>query len=641
MQCTFSFYLPGLSFKTIAMKTKLRFSTFLIFLLTILICVPLLLTAKESTPFNDHELYGQAIRDFYLVDADTDTDITLFRDGFIFPFEEIDGKHLNIRVNPEGDQTGISVEFKLTGSLNRTWTERQLPYALFGDINGDFNGRILPPGEYHLRASAYHEQGGHINTIEVNFAVPDPNGIRGIEMITAANLLATGGGLTTDLLSFDQQPFNADEAAYIQNPKTFVALVGEDFTGSVKLTIEGTPAWGSSMRIENINPYSMFGDRAHLSNIPIANDYNMRFMPNGSYFITATPYSLPNGKGTAGLTLSVSIVLTNINPIQFEFQSETSEFQVPFTPIRSGFTYFPNLTGDFAGETALKASLVPDQPIGSMMLEIDGPIKYNRIENQAPYTFFGDANGMFNTRNFPPGLYDITATVFPQPNGNGEPIFSQIGRFVINSEDEYVVTLIRIVEAATQTEIANMDFAETGTIIDSAVTPTDNATIVVNWECDVFNSCPSSVLLELNGPITASQIENVRPYTLFGDSGGIFNGRALPEGVYTLKITPYNGPDATGNAIQIITREFQIIDSQSTNLKSILYPNPTKSVVHLDTGETTIQAVSVIDMNGREVMQVPHMNASKTLDVSRLEKGIYIVRMYMEKGTQTKKLIIQ
>jgi hypothetical protein len=54
----------------------------------------------------------------------------------------------------------------------------------------------------------------------------------------------------------------------------------------------------------------------------------------------------------------------------------------------------------------------------------------------------------------------------------------------------------------------------------------------------------ASLKFELNGaPI---QVENNAPYSPKGDNNGIFNAWDLTPGSYTLKITPYSLPGATG-----------------------------------------------------------------------------------------------
>ncbi len=56
----------------------------------------------------------------------------------------------------------------------------------------------------------------------------------------------------------------------------------------------------------------------------------------------------------------------------------------------------------------------------------------------------------------------------------------------------------------------------------------------------------SSVVFDFNG-VEAFQIENIPPYGLSPNPGGDFAPLPLPPGEYTLRATPYDGPDGTGN----------------------------------------------------------------------------------------------
>lgn len=75
------------------------------------------------------------------------------------------------------------------------------------------------------------------------------------------------------------------------------------------------------------------------------------------------------------------------------------------------------------------------------------------------------------------------------------------------------------------------------------------------------NSSPStigSVFLSMSGPLSASKTENTAPYTLFGDSNGIYQGRELSVGRYTVEAIPYTGASRGGTAGASFRIEFEI-----------------------------------------------------------------------------------
>lgn len=94
------------------------------------------------------------ITGFVLVNASTDNDIQTLVNGTQLLSSQVGSVSLNIRANTNPPLVG-SVFLSLSGPVNATRTENGAPYALFGDNNGDFSGRLLPNGNYILSATAY------------------------------------------------------------------------------------------------------------------------------------------------------------------------------------------------------------------------------------------------------------------------------------------------------------------------------------------------------------------------------------------------------------------------------------------------------------------------------------------------------
>ncbi len=86
---------------------------------------------------------------FTLVDASTDKDIRTLQDNEVIDLAALSSKEINIRANTNPSTVG-SVKFVLSGAQNATATESGLPYALFGDANGNYNPWIPLVGSYTL-----------------------------------------------------------------------------------------------------------------------------------------------------------------------------------------------------------------------------------------------------------------------------------------------------------------------------------------------------------------------------------------------------------------------------------------------------------------------------------------------------------
>ncbi|MCS4434334.1 fibronectin type III domain-containing protein [Aquiflexum gelatinilyticum] len=111
-------------------------------------------TAISEITVSSPEALG--IAQFTLVNADSDTDILELTNGSILDINQVLGLNLNIRVNTNPETVG-SVAISISGPVSATITENVAPYALFGDSNGNYNGRILPEGSYSLEAVPYSE----------------------------------------------------------------------------------------------------------------------------------------------------------------------------------------------------------------------------------------------------------------------------------------------------------------------------------------------------------------------------------------------------------------------------------------------------------------------------------------------------
>ena len=74
-----------------------------------------------------------------------------------------------------------------------------------------------------------------------------------------------------------------------------------------------------------------------------------------------------------------------------------------------------------------------------------------------------------------------------------------------------------------------------------------------------------------------------------------------------------------------------------------LYPNPATTTVTVDLGsaEATGATVSVIDLNGREVLRTAATDSRVSLDVSRLAQGAYFVKVTGEHVNAIRKLVVR
>jgi hypothetical protein len=108
-----------------------------------------------------------------LVNAATDVDIRTLKNGDTINLNSMPTSVLNIRANTYPSTVG-SVKMSLTGGQIVNSTETNAPYALFGDINGNYNNWTPLAGKYTLTGTPYTAGGGTgtIGTpLTINFTV--------------------------------------------------------------------------------------------------------------------------------------------------------------------------------------------------------------------------------------------------------------------------------------------------------------------------------------------------------------------------------------------------------------------------------------------------------------------------------------
>ena len=72
-----------------------------------------------------------------------------------------------------------------------------------------------------------------------------------------------------------------------------------------------------------------------------------------------------------------------------------------------------------------------------------------------------------------------------------------------------------------------------------------------------------------------------------------------------------------------------------------MYPNPTKEIVSIRLPEDGAYAISIVDLNGKELSLLQNQNGIATLNVGNLESGVYFVTVFNDVTKETKRLIVE
>ena len=121
-------------------------------------------------------------------------------------------------------------------------------------------------------------------------------------------------------------------------------------------------------------------------------------------------------------------------------------------------------------------------------------------------------------------------------------------------------------------------------------------------------------------------------------------GAALTDGTYTITLT---ATDEYGNISTCsfeITVESVLVGINDNNLESGLgiYPNPAKNVVNLvNKTNIALENLIIFDINGKRVNQIDlrSMQGEKSIDISNLASGVYILQVNGESASTVKRLI--
>ena len=76
-----------------------------------------------------------------------------------------------------------------------------------------------------------------------------------------------------------------------------------------------------------------------------------------------------------------------------------------------------------------------------------------------------------------------------------------------------------------------------------------------------------------------------------------------------------------------------------TETKFNIYPNPTKGLVYINTLNPV--SIDVIDVLGKVVFSTKNINNAGNIDLSSLQKGVYLVKISNESGSEIKKIILK
>lgn len=300
-----------------------------------------------------------------------------------------------------------------------------------------------------------------------------------------------------------------------------------------------------------------------------------------------------------------------------------------------------NLMGLPTRKLNIQATTDPSS-IGSMVFQLSGQQTLTHIENAAPYALFKDDNGNFRGWTPAVGSYTLTATPYSGPNGTGKAGDPVTINFTV--VDHFRVDHFRLIDPIDD---------EPGFYInDGLQIDMDSYGEPYNIQAVTNPATVGSVIIQLSGQQTRTQIETEAPYSLYGDTNGDYKTWRRTPGSYTLTATPYSGPAGTGTAGIPLTVHFEFVyhpspwrlsAGEGPDSKGVrVFPNPFTDSFTIESkgGPSSPQAVELYDLLGRRVWQGVTAGDQRVMPVgSQLGAGAYLLRVGEGANAQTIKVV--
>ena len=151
------------------------------------------------------------------------------------------------------------------------------------------------------------------------------------------------------------------------------------------------------------------------------------YVPVGRYSQKQGPVSAPVRASTEGWAAAHPLVSVTL----------VSSSHRNYGKVKDGDTVV--LADPAAGEYSLRVWPDVGVTVGSVYLELDGPVQYARTENERPYSLHGDWGTparLAYGKPLPAGDYTFRATAYPEPDRGGEPIQTLTVSFTVVQEQQ-------------------------------------------------------------------------------------------------------------------------------------------------------------------------------------------------------------
>jgi len=241
---------------------------------------------------------AQQIYSFTLIDAQEDIPIAVLSDGDSIHIPDLNANELNIRANSAG--TFGSIVFRLDGDIVKA--ENSAPYALYGTNGDDYNPWIPEFKTYIITATVHslpQGQGKALFTYSISVTFTDDIEPSGPDTYA---LILINADTDEDIAEITEGAiFNLEE---IGTSNLNIRAEADSLTQSVVFDYQGV----ENYHTENLIEYAIGANDD--------DDYRPWTPDIGPNSLTATAYSMDNGQGDAGNSLTVNFEIIEKVPVE-------------------------------------------------------------------------------------------------------------------------------------------------------------------------------------------------------------------------------------------------------------------------------------------------------------------------------------
>jgi hypothetical protein len=315
---------------------------------------------------------------FTLVNSTTDQDIQSLDNGAVLDLASLlPANRFNIRANAPANVA--SVKFSLSGKQTKTRTESSRPFALFGDINGNYNDWAPALGSYTLKVTPYSATGGGGTAgtpLTINFSI-----INNTNKIPTANA-------------------GSDKTITLPTNSTVLNGSGTDTDGTIS-----TYTWSQ---------VSAGPNTATFSPSKTAKSPTVSGLIEGSYiFKLVVTDNLGASSKPDSVTVTVKPASTAPKVTSFTLVNSATDNDIQ-TLSNGNILNLATLPG-----RKLNIRANTSGTVGSVVFNLSGKQTKKRTEASAPFSLFGDVNGDYKDWTPLTGSYTLKATPYSTTNGTG------------------------------------------------------------------------------------------------------------------------------------------------------------------------------------------------------------------------------